>query len=189
MVEENEDCYSSLEEYFLDCARYGDLDELNYCLDEKVDLECVDPNLNNAIHMCSANGHTKILEILLKTCKENGKIDLVNNLNSSGNTPLHWSVICNKIESIKQLVNYDIDYDIKNQKGQKAFDLAIDFCYTDIVELLAPKTDVGKEYQEVDTDETFLVKDQNEKEEDVDEMREERIKENEEENNEEIKEK
>lgn len=32
-----EDCYGSLEEYFIDCCRYGDKDEVIGCLDDGVD--------------------------------------------------------------------------------------------------------------------------------------------------------
>ena len=81
----------------------SDLKEIEYCLENKLDLSCVDENKNNAIRntsifpkkqsinyidMCSANGHVEILKQILESCKENGKQGLLNEQNSAGNTPL-----------------------------------------------------------------------------------------------------
>ena len=158
-MEKNEgDCYSSLEEFFLDCARYGDKEDLLDCIKDGAQLDCVDQNNNNAVHMCSANGHTEILRILCESLKNADKLKIINDLNSSGNTPLHWSTLTNKVDSVKILLEYDADVNLMNLKEEKAFDVAYNFCHSELVEIQAAKTDVGKEYLEVDDDETLLNK-------------------------------
>ena len=56
--DEDNEVYSSLEEYFLDCARYGqdtfirrDEQEMVDCLKDGVDIMCVDKNKNTPIRM------------------------------------------------------------------------------------------------------------------------------------------
>ena len=156
MTEQDPDCYASTEEYFLDCARYGDQPELLECLTEKVQLDCVDQNKCNAIHMCAANGHEEILKILLEEIKNASQQKITNAVNGSGNTPLHWSTLTNKHECVKILLDFGVDPDLKNEKGEKAFDIAYNFCFSECVELLAEKTEVDKGYLVCDEDETFL---------------------------------
>ena len=60
--EETEECYSSVEEYFLDCCRYGytvlksrwinlirSLDEVKETLQDEVDINWFDNNLNTPL--------------------------------------------------------------------------------------------------------------------------------------------
>lgn len=62
--------------------------ELAYCLENKVELDCVDKNLNNALHLATANGHASTLGLLLSAFKSGGKEKEANARNSAGNTPL-----------------------------------------------------------------------------------------------------
>lgn len=59
-----EEEYGSLEEYFLDCCRFGEIEEIKQCILDNVDITWFDKYLNNAIHMASANGHINVLDIL-----------------------------------------------------------------------------------------------------------------------------
>lgn len=73
------------EEYLLECARYGDKDDMiNLFEDNKgIDVNYKDSKDNTAVHMAAANGHLEIIKILFEKHKAN-----VNIQNNSGNTPL-----------------------------------------------------------------------------------------------------
>lgn len=45
------------------------MEEIKQCLADKVDITWFDRNLNNAIHMASANGHIKVLELIFEQMK------------------------------------------------------------------------------------------------------------------------
>lgn len=62
--------------------------ELAYCLENKVELDCVDKNMNNALHLVTANGHADSLAILLEAFKQRDKLKEIDAKNSAGNTPL-----------------------------------------------------------------------------------------------------
>eukprot|EP00826_Nyctotherus_ovalis_P056476 TRINITY_DN7632_c0_g1_i1.p1 TRINITY_DN7632_c0_g1~~TRINITY_DN7632_c0_g1_i1.p1 ORF type:complete len:157 (-),score=16.92 TRINITY_DN7632_c0_g1_i1:397-867(-) len=84
----------TLEEYFVYSARCGDMEGIELCLSEKIDVNTQDQYKNSplrtpcySIDMACANGFEEIVRILLKA---GAKIDI---LNESKNTPLrmdHW---------------------------------------------------------------------------------------------------
>jgi len=41
--------YTTIEDYFLDAVKYGDNDEVNYCLTQKLNPLVTDSNGNNCI--------------------------------------------------------------------------------------------------------------------------------------------
>ena len=70
----------------LECARYGEVEELQQLLDAGVPVDAVDDGGNAALHKASANGHLGAVERLLAA---GASVDLPN---ESGNRPLHWAV-------------------------------------------------------------------------------------------------
>jgi len=54
--------YSSSEEYFIDCCRGNYIEDIKQILETEpeLDLEYVDNNINNCIHMVAANGHLQL---------------------------------------------------------------------------------------------------------------------------------
>lgn len=113
----------------LECARYGELDELMALHQQGIDLNFKDGGGNTgtlefrvitnvrviALHRACANGHVDVVKYLIKSgasfCG-----------NESGNTPLHWAVL-NKASGIVKLLlrRYDnIDVLAKNDFGKSA---------------------------------------------------------------------
>ncbi|KAH8739966.1 hypothetical protein FG386_001079 [Cryptosporidium ryanae] len=84
----------------LECARYGELEDLVKILDNyKVDVDYKDKHGNTALHKSCANGH---VDIVLELLKRNASINIQNN---NGNSPLHWAVTNKKKEVIIELLN------------------------------------------------------------------------------------
>ena len=68
----------------LECARYGEDDDLQAMLDRGVPADFTDDNGSTALHKASANGHVGCVERLLDA----GASHVANH---SGNLPLHWA--------------------------------------------------------------------------------------------------
>ncbi|KAH7650210.1 hypothetical protein FG379_003289 [Cryptosporidium bovis] len=84
----------------LECARYGELEDLVKILDNyQVNVDYKDENGNTALHKSCANGHIDIVSELLK---RNASINIQNN---NGNSPLHWAVTNKKKEVVIELLN------------------------------------------------------------------------------------
>jgi len=88
-----------LSEYFMECARYGELDEVIKILkSEDVDVDYKSGiGENTAMHMAAGNGHFEIVEHL---CLNNAK----HLPNKSGNYPLHWAIQRNQVESVRVIL-------------------------------------------------------------------------------------
>jgi hypothetical protein len=58
--------YNSNEEYLIDCCRGNCLEEIKDILEqeEQIDILYVDNNLNNILHMSSANGNIEVLKLI-----------------------------------------------------------------------------------------------------------------------------
>lgn len=61
----------------------------------------------------------------------------VNVVNDDGNTPLHCAVATEDVKLVTLLLKYHADPNIKNNKGETAYDIARTLEYADIEELLA----------------------------------------------------
>ena len=69
----------------LECARYGEIEELAAIIDSKeVPIDHKDIGGNTALHKACANGHVDCVAALLKG-------GALSTGNESGNTPLHWA--------------------------------------------------------------------------------------------------
>ncbi|OII75181.1 methyltransfer with N-terminal ankyrin repeats [Cryptosporidium ubiquitum] len=83
-----------------ECARYGELDDLKYILDNyKIDVDYQDDSGNTALHKSSANGHLDIVCELLRRKAS------INKQNNNGNSPLHWAVTNKKKEVVIKLLS------------------------------------------------------------------------------------
>ncbi|KAL6706240.1 ankyrin repeat-containing protein [Coniothyrium glycines] len=82
----------------------------------------VDPyTKNSALHYAAANGHTEIIQLLLRS--STGKpapAVIINALNDAGNTALHWAALNGHLESVKLLVASGADVTIINRAGHDA---------------------------------------------------------------------
>ena len=69
----------------LECARYGEDDDLKALLDKGVPAGFADDQGTTALHRAAANGHLACVELLAAGGCPHAP-------NASGNTPLHWAV-------------------------------------------------------------------------------------------------
>src|SRR5690554_6914219 len=87
----------------LECARYGEDDDLRTLLVAGADVNFADDSGNTALHRAAANGETGCILVL----KEFGAKHVAN---SQGNLPIHWAAQNAKVESLKTIFeNYDVD--------------------------------------------------------------------------------
>ena len=100
----------------LECARYGEEDDLRSLLVAGASVNHTDGSGNTAIHKASANGEVGCLRVL----KEFGAIYLGN---KQGNLPTHWAAQNGKVETLQFLIdNYadQIDMLAKNSFGRSS---------------------------------------------------------------------
>lgn len=133
------------EEWIL-AARYGDLDVLHAILGspkfqkeqkekstEEDIVHCQDAqNGNTALHMAAANGHTKVVELLILHPRIKAQHQVVN---QSGNTALHWAAANARAETVAFLLQNvpDIDVLTKNKFGRSALTEGFNSDNTDVI--------------------------------------------------------
>lgn len=111
-----EDC-----DELLECARYGEDENIIIYLDAGVDVNYQDDGGNTALHRACANGHLRVATLLV----ERGAKFLKNH---SSSTPLHWAALNGHKEIVSLLMekfNKDVDIYEKNDLGKSAFSEAI----------------------------------------------------------------
>lgn len=112
----------------LECARYGEPDELRDLLSNGADPNFKDDSGNTAMHKASANGEIACLEVL----KEFGSQHLPN---KQGNFPIHWAAQNEKLEAVNFLINnYDVDVLAQNSFGRSTLTEAFQTKNTEIIE-------------------------------------------------------
>ncbi|KAM3927836.1 transient receptor potential cation channel subfamily A member 1 [Leptodactylus fuscus] len=84
------------------------------------------------LHLASKFAH---LEIMLMIINETAE-EALNAVDNKGNTPLHWSVQKNQIDSVKVLLSRGADPNLLNYYRMSPLHLAIHFHYNSIVEAL-----------------------------------------------------
>lgn len=113
----------------LECARYGEVEELQQLLDAGVPVDFVDDGGNAALHKASANGHLGVVERLLAA---GASVDLPN---ESGNRPLHWAVQQGHLEVVQALLRSgEADVLVKNHFGRSVVTEAFDKADARVVE-------------------------------------------------------
>ena len=127
----------TLEEYYLECSRFGELSDLKEAMkDAKEDfnVNLVDFGGNTALHLASANGFLDVVKYLVDElhCDINPK-------NKSLSTPLSWAAFNGQKEIVEFLLEKGADFDIKNSNGKKPSELAYDSGYYDVSDILLTK--------------------------------------------------
>lgn len=94
----------------LECARYGEEDELRQLLAKGVPVNFTDAQGNNGLHRASANGHLGAVKLLAEAgCPHVA--------NESGNFPLHWACQQGHVEVTKALLALFPDADVLAQNS------------------------------------------------------------------------
>ena len=127
----------TLEEYYLECARYGELQDLKEAMKDATkdfNVNLVDFGGNTALHLASANGFIEVVKYLVNElhCDINAK-------NKSLSTPLSWAAFNGQKKVVEFLLEKGADFDTKNINGKKPSELAYDCGYYDISDILLTK--------------------------------------------------
>lgn len=112
-------------------ARVGDLDEAREVLNRYSDTNDPLPMLlpavvasgdglsgNKALHLCAANGHLELVQLLLEHNAE------VNVINLSGSTPLHYASFNGQLDIVQELIQHKASAVVENIYGKTALDEA-----------------------------------------------------------------
>ena len=127
----------TLEEYYLECARFGELSDLKEAMKDatkEFNVNLVDFGGNTALHLASANGFIDIVKYLVNDlhCDINPK-------NKSQSTPLSWAAFNGQKAVVEFLLEKGADFDTKNVNGKKPSELAYDSGFYDISDILLNK--------------------------------------------------
>lgn len=97
--------------------------------------------------MACGNGHVEILKKISDLFKD----DLlllkrgIDHQNQSGNTPIHWAVLCNQIEAVEAMIQLKADCGTRNQDKQTPLDLALITEDEKLIELISKNSKISKE--------------------------------------------
>jgi Ankyrin repeats (3 copies) len=108
------------EEYMLDGARYGDIEDVREALGNQADVNAPDTTGRTALHMAAANGHAAVVELLLA----NGAN--TEHANTAGNTALHWACVGGSVEVAKMLLKHGANASALNNADRTPLDDALD---------------------------------------------------------------
>ena len=127
----------TLDEYYLECARFGELSDLKEALKDapkEFNVNLVDFGGNTALHLASANGFIEVVKYLVNElhCDLNIK-------NKSGSTPLSWAAFNGQKSVVEFLLEKGADFDFRNSNGKKPSELAFDNGYYDVSDILLSK--------------------------------------------------
>ena len=127
----------TLEEYYLECSRYGELNDLKEAMkDAKKDfnVNLVDFGGNTALHLASANGFIGVVKYLVNElhCDIDPK-------NKSLSTPLSWAAFNGQKNVVEFLLEKGADFNCKNINGKKPSELAYDSGFYDVSDILLTK--------------------------------------------------
>ena len=127
----------TLEEYYLECSRYGELNDLKEAMkDAKKDfnVNLVDFGGNTALHLASANGFIDVVKYLVNElhCDIDPK-------NKSLSTPLSWAAFNGQKNVVEFLLEKGADFNCKNINGKKPSELAYDSGFYDVSDILLTK--------------------------------------------------
>lgn len=114
----------------LQCARYGESEDLKELLVLGANVNYQDESGTTALHKAAANGEVECMIIL----KQQGANHVSN---AQGNYPLHWAAQNGKFGAVKYLIdNYeDIDMLVQNSFGRSILTEAFQSQNTDVIEL------------------------------------------------------
>ena len=149
----------TFDEYYLECARFGELKDLKEAMkeaDKSFDVNIKDFRGNTALHMACANGHIEMVKYLINTLH----VD-INIKNSSNNTPLGWAALNGQKEIVKILLANNADYENKNSQGKTPSEIAYDTGNFEISEMIVQKEiesnkDMGIQEEDVSGQEDIM---------------------------------
>ncbi|KAL7054532.1 hypothetical protein AAHC03_025990 [Spirometra sp. Aus1] len=118
---------------FLRAARAGNIGKITEYLNSNVDLNAVNSNGLNALHLASKEGHLAVVRLLLD---HNAVIDAKT---KKGNTSLHIASLAGRADIVRLLVERGADVNARSQNGFTPLYMAAQENHTDIVQFLLNK--------------------------------------------------
>ncbi len=157
----------TLEEYYLECSRFGELADLKEAMKdakENFNVNLTDFGGNTALHLASANGFIDVVKYLVNElhCDINAK-------NKSLSTPLSWAAFNGQKDVVEFLLEKGADFNFKNINGKKPSELAYDSGFYDVSDILLTKENEFykgsiKEEKNEDEDLDLAMEEENKKE-------------------------
>lgn len=91
--------------------------------------------------MLAANGLTSLLCYVHSKIEKKSDVEiLLNSQNQAGNTPLHWAIINNKVDTAKLLLELGTNPNMINEKGETPLDTALMYNLTELIPILSKQT-------------------------------------------------
>lgn len=118
---------------FLRAARSGNVGKITEYLNSNVDLNAVNSNGLNALHLASKEGHLAVVRLLLD---HNAVIDAKT---KKGNTALHIASLAGRTDIVQLLVDRGADVNARSQNGFTPLYMAAQENHADIVQFLLNK--------------------------------------------------
>ena len=113
----------------LECARYGEDDDLRALLQAGADVNYADEGGSSALHKAAANGEVACIKVLHTFGAKYSK-------NGQGNTAAHWAAQNGKAPALKAILeSYEVDVLAKNDLGRSILTEAFQSKCTDCIEL------------------------------------------------------
>jgi ankyrin repeat protein len=123
----------------LECARYGEDDDLRALLVAGADVNFADDSGNTSLHRAAANGEVGCIRVL----KEFGALHVAN---KQGNLPIHWAAQNAKSESLRVLFDcFDVDVLVKNVAGRSTLTDAFESKEVAVIELCLSHSSASEE--------------------------------------------
>ncbi|KAJ3097906.1 hypothetical protein HDU97_004484 [Phlyctochytrium planicorne] len=144
-------------ENFVDCARYGELDDMKAIIDayfastnsNKEDKDILRTLVttrsaagHTALHVASANGELAVIDYLLQYYRPN---DLHIGTTEDGSTALHWAALNGKLECVERFLKEGADATFKNDDGRSAVTVAEQQGHLEVVNLLLKSFEPGED--------------------------------------------
>ena len=98
----------------------GNIEILDKLINNGADIQSVNNNGLNILHMASQGNHPNIIIYIIEKFCFN-----INSFDFNGNSALHWSIYKNSFQVIDFLIYFGIDINKKNNEGFSSFQLSV----------------------------------------------------------------